>query len=291
MNASRDDPSVLVDRVHAEHRAPTAATDRVETGMGHDRLPLLNGTEKGDFSPVALLHPDIAAARDALRGEARVIPDRSWLESEGFNYARSNGPDTLALPAEYGCEEPGCDCGDVGGHTIATVRNMHGPNPIAEFRTGADAAVSGPHGTREVHLHDPQVPMYTPPLPWRFTDDGAVTPSFVALPVLPGYSIERVARMAMDRYASRCYWTGRWTWTAEQLARTACSGGTDWGLLVSAHTVTHVFPMCGPCRWGLAKDVTPHGWERGYGEDDGRLDYVSGDGWDRAAGYPSDRNR
>lgn len=285
-------PVQFVDRAMEDFRAPEAAGDRIATGTQHDRLSLMNGKAQQDFSPSANGHPNIAAALDQIRDEARTRPDVRWLEANGFTYARSNGTNRPARPAKYGCEDPDCTCGGVGGHCDeGVVVNIHGDNPVEQFRLGAVISVREPHGVREVHLHDPNAPMFTPNLPWRWTDGSEVTPSLVALPVMYDFSTERVARVAMERFASQCYWTGQWTRTADKLARSYCAGTADWGLLVSASTVTHVFPICDSCKWDLAKDVTPRGWERGTGEDEGRLDYVVNDGWDRAADYPTDKAR
>lgn len=285
-------PEQSVDRAMADFRAPEASGDRIETGRRHDRLPLSNGTAQQDFSPSAYGHSDIVTALDQIRGEARTRPDVRWLEANGFTYARSNGTNRPARPTNYGCEDPDCACGDVGGHRDeGVVVDIHGDNPTEQFRMGATISVREPQGVKEVHLHDANAPLFTPNLPWRWTDGGEVTPSLVALPVMYDFSTERVARVAMERFASGCYWTGRWTRSADKLARSHCAGTADWGLLISGSTVTHVFPICHSCKWDLAKDVTPRGWERGTGDDDGRLDYVVNDGWDRAAGYPADHAR
>ncbi|MFC8182252.1 hypothetical protein ACFULT_25560 [Rhodococcus sp. NPDC057297] len=276
----------------ANFRTPEAVGDRIAAGMQHDRLPLFNGEAQQDFSPSAHAHPDIATAIDQIRGEARTRPDVRWLEANGFTYARSNATNRPASPTNYGCEAQDCNCGDTGGHPDTGVLvDIRGGNPVDQFRSGAAISVREPYGVKEVHLHDPNVPMFKPNLPWSMTADGGVTPSLVALPVMFDYSTERVARAAMERFASRCYWTGRWTRSADKLARSYCSRTADRGLLVSSGKVTRVFPICDSCAWDLAKDVTPGGWERGTGEDGGRLDYVVNDGWDRAANYPPDKNR
>jgi hypothetical protein len=252
-------------------RAPSNAADQIEGAM---QLEIDAFGRARDYSPHARWHPTIAQALDEVRDDPTTLPSSDWLESNGFHYIHSNLPDREPVPFT----EEGHDHNVVGIDHAERVR---------DYRLGVANSICGPHGLRAVRLVDPNVPLYSPSLPWKWTEGCEITPTQVLFPVAYGWTTDRVARMALSRYSKDCHWTNR----RPQVGWHKCNGVPDYGLLVSCGAITFTFPTCWSCREAFAKDVTRGGWNGEIEDDDRKLDYASNDGWDRLVGWPADRWR
>lgn len=309
---SPDERARLIDKYQVDHsfHTDTAAYDQIAAAVGPETNAF--GQVK-DYSPQALWHPAIAAKVEAAREVPATIPSGDWLRANGFDYARSNLPDRKPMEARYGpsdwlnpTEDDGYD------EDLDQVVGINHRQVMADYRRGVENAITGPFGLRTVRLVDPGAPTFTPPLPLKWTEDGyaplgnggnSATPSQVALPVPPGWTTERVARMAVSKWATECAWKHLTPSKDERQAALArglhhrnlwwCDGTADQAMLVSCGSTTLVFPTCMSCWQNLSRDVTRDSWlGAGVIEDArGKLDFESADGWDRATGWPADRHR
>lgn len=212
------------------------------------------------YSPHARLLPEVSAALDVALSEPTTLPDVRWLEEHAqLNYRRSNLPDRRV-----------CDTS-----SLAEVLPMSHAEDLRLYRAGLAAAITGPYGLRGLVLIESSVPMYEPPLPWRWREYGAIAPTRVRFPVSHGYSTLRVARIVLHLFAQRCYW-------CEQHGAV---GQPDWGMVVSAAATTFVFPTCGRCRSRFAREFAPD-----CVSDEALLSYIASDGWHESSEWPADRH-
>ncbi len=295
---------------HSFH-TDTAAYDQIAAAVGPETNAF--GQVK-DYSPQAWWHPAIVAKVEAAREVPTTIPSGDWLRAKGFGYAYSNLPDRMPMEAQYGPDD-GLDPSEECGHDLSRnqVIGIDHTQTLADYRLGVENAITGPFGLRTVRLVDPGAPTFTPSLPLKWTEDGYAplgngggnnaTPTQVALPVPPGWTTERVARMAVLRWATECVWKHLTPSRDERQAALArglldrnlwsCDGTVDQGMLVSCGSTTFVFPTCMACWQNLSRDVTRDSWLDGEVIENarGKLDFESADGWDKATGYPADRHR
>jgi len=219
------------------------------------------------------------------------------------------------MEAQYGPDdwlEPTEDCGhDLSQNQVIGIDHTQA---LADYRLGVENAITGPFGMRTVRLVDPGAPTFVPALPLKWTDDGYAplgngggnnaTPTQVAFPVPPGWTTERVGRMAVSKWATVCAWQHLEPSKDERQAALArglldrnlwsCEGTPDMGMLFSCGSTTLVFPTCMSCGLrNFPRDVTRDSWLCGdeVEDDRGKLDHVTVDGWDMATGYPADRHR
>lgn len=263
-DVDRDELARKYPALDRDIHAVTPIVEQIEAAM-RDEKPVHKATGKDGVlqevgrrrrSPAARLHPRLSEALDAVRELKVTIPDDRWLEEvAGLNYTHSNLPDRGLLPY------------DEDGHDL-NVYGIDHAEQAEDYRRGLDVVSRGPVGARCVVLVDSGVPAYAPKLPWVWTDDGDVAASVAAFPVAHGYSSERVAQMAMHRFASSCRW--------------CASSSVDWGMIVSAGATTYLFPTCGSCRSDFEAD---------FRRDRDALDFICNDGWDHATGWPADRHR
>lgn len=256
-------------------RATSPMVDQIEAAQKPANVIMKpNGRERPravrrrDFSPGAQWHPRISAALDDAKLVKTTVADVRWYEDHGLTYLNSNLPDRLPREAIYGPgdvspgEEPDYYHPD-DGHALDDVVPLNYREHVAQYRSSLAVSSAGPFAHCVV-LIDPNAPTFTPPLPWKWTDEGHVEPSVVAWPVPEGFSVGRVARFALER-KSRCRW---------------CSATRpERGLLVQAGATVYVFPTCLPCGSRLEED---------FGQAPDCLDFETCDGWDRASGYPAD---
>jgi len=301
---SPEERARLINKYQITHSFHTdsAVYDQIAAAVG----PETNAFgEVKDYSPQAWWHPVIVEKLEAAREVPTTIPSADWLRANEFGYAYSNLPDRKSMEARYGPDDwldPTEECGhDLSQNQVIGIDHT---KTLADYRLGVENAITGPFGLRAVRLVDPGAPTFAPPLPWKWTDDGNVTPSQVAFPVPPGWTTERVARMAVLRWATECTWKHLTPSKDERQAAMArglqyrnlwwCEGTADMGLLVSCGSTTFVFPTCMACGLrNFPRDFTRDSWLcAGEVEDaTGKLDHVTVDGWDRATGYPADRHR
>jgi len=292
------------------YHTDTAAYDQIAAAVG----PETNAFGKvKDYSPQAWWHPAIVAKVEAAREEPTTIPSENWLRAQGFYYQQSNLPDRKPMEAQYGPDdwlEPSEEC----GHDLSQnqVVGMDHTQTLTDYRLGVTNSVTGPFGLRTVRLVAPEAPLFTPPLPLKWTDggfaplgsssDNNATPTQVAFPIPRGWTTERVARMAVSKWATACAWKHLEPSKDERQAAMArglqyrnlwwCEGSPDQALLVSCGSTTLAFPTCMSCWQNLSRDVTRDSWLGGVIEDArGKLDFESADGWDEATGFPADRHR
>lgn len=264
-----------VEKLRDLHRTDPLA-DAIESANAHGDKPFgkwrgRHGRQKFEvaghrkLSPGARFHPDVAAALDEAHLIKTTVPEPEWLaRCVSIDYDHSNLPGRTAQPAVY----PDLEFdGDQGGHEL-NVYDLASRGQRQDFADALELATRGAAG-RSVVIVDPGLPFVTPDLPLRFTEDGEVAPSAAQIPVTYGYTSERVARLAMERYASQCRWCNS--------VRTE----PEWGLVYSAGATVYVFPTCWDCKDQL---------ERDFDSDPKALDFVLNDGWFRATGYPSDEN-
>lgn len=301
---SPDERARLIGKYQITHsfHTDTAAYDQIAAAVGPETNAF--GQVK-DYSPQAWWRPAIVARLEAARAVPTTISSADWLRANGFDYERSNLPDRRPMKARYGPDDWLNPTEDDGWDAdLEQVVGINHRRVMADYRRGVENAVTGPFGMRTVRLIDPGAPTCTPSLPWKWTDDGDVTPSQVALPVPPGWTTERVARMAVMKWATECAWKHLEPSRDEQEAAFArglhyrnlwqCEGTADMGLLVSCGSTTLVFPTCMSCGLrNFPRDVTRDSWLGGEVIEDarGKLDHETADGWDRATGWPSDRHR
>ncbi len=294
-----------------DYHTDTAAYDQIAAAVGPETNAF--GQTK-DYSPQAWWHPAIVARLEAARQEPTTIPSEDWLRANGFPYVRSNLPDRKPMEAQYGPDD-WLDPTDECGHDLSQnqVIGIDHTQALADYRLGVTNAITGPFGLRTVRLIDPGAPTYAPPMPLKWTSNGFAplgngggnnaTPTQVALPVPPGWTTERVARMAVSKWATACAWKHLEPSKDERQAAVArglldrnlwkCDGTADQALLVSCGSTTLAFPTCMSCWQNLSRDVTRDSWLGGEVIEDarGKLDFESADGWDEATGFPADRHR
>lgn len=311
---SPEERARLINKYQITHSFHTdsAAYDQIAAAVGPETNAF--GQVK-EYSPQAWWHPDIVAKLEAAREVPTTIPSGDWLRANEFGYAYSNLPDRKPMEAQYGPDDwldPTEECGhDLSRNQVIGIDHT---KALADYRLGVENAITGPFGLRTVRLVAPEAPLFAPPLPLKWTDGGFAplgngggnnaTPTQVALPVPPGWTTERVARMAVMKWATECAWKHLEPSNDERQAAMArglqyrnlwwCEGTADMGLLVSCGSTTFVFPTCMACGLrNFPRDVTRNSWLGGevIEDDRGKLDHVTVDGWDKATGYPADRHR
>ncbi len=309
------------ERARLLEKYPAMDHDYHTDSVAYDQIAAAVGPETNafgqvkEYSPQAWWHPEIVEKLEAARAEPTTIPSGDWLRAQGFGYAHSNLPDRKPMEAQYGPDDwldPTEECGhDLSQNQVIGIDHTQ---TLADYRLGVENAITGPFGLRTVRLVAPEAPLFAPPLPLKWTEDGFAplgnggdnnaTPTQVALPVPPGWTTERVARMAVLRWATECAWKHLEPSKDERQAAFArglqhrnlwsCEGTADMGLLVSCGSTTFVFPTCMACGLrNFPRDATRDSWLGGevIEDDRGKLDHVTVDGWDKATGFPADRHR
>lgn len=223
--------------------------DQIDSALVSDRT-LLDGSLV-EFSPGYSLFPRVREAVELSIHTPTTIPLARALLHQGLRYQHGNGPDRKpGKPVEKPTERQ-----------------------RKRFLRGLNNAIRGPV-TREVVLYGDSALYYCPEMPGDAPGEGSGEPTLQAYPVPPGFSSERVARLAAET-AKACYWCKHWS-TAE---------ATDFAMIITCGSTTRVFPTCTNCRLEFDHE------EAEMSSSSDLLSWLFNDGWDREQGYPADRWR